>query len=136
MSLQSLFKKITGNMININGKQYSGNSITIRNGQVIIDGKNVSSDDKVINISIDGNVNSVDVDYCSSLSVKGDVKTVTTSSGDVKVDGNAGSIKTSSGDVDVSGNVSGDVSTVSGDVECGHVTGKVSTISGDIANKK
>lgn len=123
-------------MININGKQYTGNSITIRNGQAIIDGKSVNFDDKVINISVEGNIDSVNVDYCSSLSVKGDVKTLTTSSGDVVVDGNATMIKTSSGDVEVSGNVSCDISTVSGDVECGHVAGKVSTISGDIANKK
>lgn len=122
-------------MININGKQYTGNSITIRNGQVIIDGQSVNFDDKVINISVEGSIDSVNVDYCSSLSVKGDVKTLTTSSGDVVV-GNVTMIKTSSGDVEVSGNVSGDISTVSGDVECGHVAGKVSTISGDITNKK
>jgi len=108
------------NTIRINNNTYSGNSITITNGKVIINGKDVTPDSKEINISIEGNVDQLKVDYCNSVSVVGDVN----------------SLQTQSGDVDVSGEVKGSVATMSGDVDCGNILGSVSTMSGDIKHKR
>jgi hypothetical protein len=106
-------------MIRVNGKTYYGNSITIVNGNVKIDGKLVDTEDaKQISIEVNGNVEKLSVDACEFVSVKG----------------NAGAISTISGDVRC-GNVSGSVSSVSGDVSCGRVGGSVSTVSGDVARK-
>ena len=78
----------------------------------------------------------MDVDYCSNLKVQGDVKDISTTSGDVSITGNVtGSIQATSGDIDVRGNVGGSVQTSSGDVECYEVAGNVKTRSGDIDKK-
>lgn len=107
-------------MININGKQYSGNSITVNNGKIIIDGKDMTPDSKEINIQVSGNVEKISADYVSKLSVTG----------------NVGAIQTQSGDVDVSGDVAGSINTMSGDVDCGNVSGSISTMSGDVKHRK
>lgn len=106
--------------ITINNKTYVGNSITITNGKVIIDGKDTTPDAKEINISVDGNIEELNVDACNKVFVNGSV----------------GDIRTQSGDVDVSGDVSGMISTMSGDVKCGNVGGKISTMSGDVKHRK
>ncbi len=106
----------------INGATITGGrSINIRNGRVIVDGKDVTPDAKEINITVSGNVDKLEADACQKISVTGDV----------------GSIKTMSGDVDVAGNVQGSVSTMSGDIDCGEsIGGSVSTMSGDIKHRK
>lgn len=106
-------------MIIINGISYSGNNITIQNGKVIVDGKNLTPEDKEINILIEGNIDSVKVDYCNELLIKGD----------------AGNISTVSGDVSVLGKVTGSIMTTSGDVDCTTISGNVSTVSGDIKTR-
>lgn len=106
-------------MINVNGNTYTGKSIVISNGQVLIDGKNVTPDDKDIVISVTGNIDALSVDTCD----------------DVLVTGNVGLIKTLSGDVKVTGDVSGSVSTMSGDVICKKVAGNVSSMSGAITTE-
>lgn len=103
-------------MITINGSRYSGTNISVINGKVIVDGVEVTPDDKAIYIKVEGDIELLKVDVCDELSIKGDV-------------GNASSV---SGDMCISGNVTGNVSNVSGDVYCGTVTGSVSTVSGDI----
>lgn len=108
------------NTIKINSNTYSGNNIVIRNGKVIVDGKDVTPDSKEVNIVITGNVEQLDVDTCNSI----------------EICGNVGDLKTLSGDVKVKGDVSGSISTMSGDVKCGNVGGGVSTMSGDIKHKK
>ncbi len=107
-------------MININGKIYNGNRVSISNNKIIIDGVDQTPDSKVINIEITANVEKLQVDHANRISVKGDV----------------GSISTQSGDVDISGNVAGSVSTMSGDVDCGTIGGSASTMSGDIKHRK
>lgn len=61
----------SGNMIVINGKTYRGNgqNISIVNGKVMIDGRDVTPDDnnKEINIHIDGYVNELSVDVCVTM---------------------------------------------------------------------
>lgn len=109
------------NIITINGKTYSGkNSVVVENGRVIIDGKDATPDEKVIHISVQGNISNLEVAACEEVTVTGDV----------------GSIKTVSGDVEVAGNVTGSIKTMSGDVRCGDVQGNVTTMSGNIKQRK
>ena len=122
--------------MNINNNSYVGRSITITNGKVIIDGKDVTPDGKDINISIIGNIDDIKIDYCQKIEVKGDVGYLATMSGDIEISGNIkGSISATSGDIEC-GDVSGNVNSTSGDIKCGTVGGSVSTMSGDIRNKK
>lgn len=102
--------------VTINGKTYIGNNIIVSNGKIIIDEKNVTSDDKVINITVNGNIDSLKVDTCNKLEIIGNVTNV----------------NTVSGDVDINGDVSGSIQTVSGDVKCKNVGGSINTLSGDI----
>jgi len=106
--------------ITINGNTYSGNSIVISNGKVIINGNDVTPDGKEINITVHGNIEDLKVDNCNQ----------------VLVNGNSKNISTKSGDINVTGNVEGSIQTMSGDVECLDVSGSVSTMSGNIKHKK
>lgn len=107
-------------MITINGKTYSGNNISISGNKVYIDGKMADNEhDKEINIIVNGNVESLDVDNCNKIQITGDCKTA----------------KTTNGDLDIAGNISGDVSTTNGNVDCQNVHGNVSTKNGNIKHK-
>ena len=102
-------------MIKINCVSYQGNNISINNGVVIINGKEIKSDEKIVNIKIEGNIENLTVNACDKLNVSGNVYTLESISGDVNC-----------------GDVTGNVRTVSGDVCCKQVNGNVNTISGDI----
>lgn len=120
----------------VNGKVISGSVITIENGRMLVDGKPFEdwseSDEKVINITINGNVDTLDVVSCSSITISGDAKKVKTGSGDVSVKGSvSGDVHTGSGNVECK-DVEGDVSTGSGNVRCGNVRGRVSTGMGNV----
>lgn len=91
----------------INGKNYTGENITIKDNKIIADGVVVDSVDSVDSID-------------------------STHSGSVVIHGNVGSIESVAGDIIVSGSVSGNVKSVSGDIKCGSVKGSVNTVSGDI----
>lgn len=114
------------NTIVINGNRfhYNGN-LSIINGKYYVDGKEVkdwsefTKDQKEISITIEGNVNKLDVDCCDMI----------------HVNGNVGKVKATSGDIEIEGNVDGDVQTVSGDICCGNVGGDASTVSGNIRRK-
>jgi len=112
-------------VISINGKtiQVNRGTISIIDGKVLIGGKDISDlkeiEEKEINITIEGSVEKLEIDYCAK----------------VQVNGNAQNVKTASGDVNVSGDVLGNIQTMSGDVDCGNVGGGVSTMSGDISHK-
>lgn len=108
------------NQITINGKNYSGNNISITNGKVIINGTDVTPDSKTIEIKVNGNIEKLDVDACDKITITGNVSNV----------------KTMSADVDISGDVTGSVQTMSGDVHCSNVGGSISTMSGDIKYRK
>lgn len=105
--------KINGNIV---GGNLVGRNVSVINGRVIVDGKDLTPEEKVINIEVTGNIDLLSADACTQISVKGDVKTV----------------KTMSGDVDISGNVNGSVSTMSGDVTAQKIEGNASSMSGDI----
>ncbi|MEY4433354.1 MAG: Aeromonas phage phiA8-29 [Bacteroidota bacterium] len=109
------------NTISINGMTITGSgNITVLNGRVIVNGKDVTPEGKEINITVTGNVEKLEVDACSKIAITGDVQNV----------------KTQSGDVDISGAVSGSIQTMSGDVDCGNVGGSISTMSGDVKNRR
>ena len=98
----------------INGKRYDlpeNASVSVNNGKVYVNGKPfVDSKDfkeKTINITIEGNVGSIEA-----------------TTGSVLVKGNSETIKTGSGNV-----------TVNGDVRCNAIYGNANTVSGDVSNR-
>lgn len=107
-------------MITINGKSFKGNNVSIINNEVIIDGKKANSDDdsKIINISIDGNIESLNVDYCEKIEVVGECESVSSKNGNIAIQGN----------------VSGDVTNKNGNIICRNVGGDASTKNGDVVH--
>lgn len=108
-------------MITVNGKTYKGNSISVLNDRVFIDGKEVDDkgNSKTINIKVEGNIDTLEVDYCDELDIKGNCKNVTSKNGNIGI----------KGDVD------GDITSKNGDIICRNVTGSVETKNGDIYHK-
>lgn len=107
-----------GSSVTIDGRTFTGSTITISDDRVFVDG--VQQDGSLsgqITVTVDGNADSVE-----------------TASGKVVISGSAGRVKTMSGDVEC-GAVTGDVGTMSGDVTCGPVSGNVKTMSGDIRHR-
>lgn len=105
-------------MITINGKTYKGNNLQISGNQVLIDGKRVDQqeDEKVINITVEGNIDTLDVDYCDKLEITGD----------------CGSVTSKNGNIQVKGNVNGDVTNKNGNIVCRNVAGDAETKNGDV----
>ena len=104
--------------IQINGNSYNGNNIIVNNGRVIIDGKDVTPDQKVIDIQVHGDLNSLKVDSCNTCHVNGDVHgDVSSMSGDIDIQGSAHNVKSMSGDIDIGGSITGNTSTMSGDIK-------------------
>ncbi len=113
-------------MIIINGKKYnsSGKSISIINGHVTVDGKELTDlsgiEEKEIKIEIQGDIDVLDVDHCQQVSLQ-----------------SCGSVKTMSGSVKCQGDIEGSVNTMSGSVKCGgEIKGSVSSMSGSIKSIK
>jgi hypothetical protein len=115
-------------MISINGKTYTGNNITIKNGNVIIDGKNVeskdNSDEKIV-IQLEGNFNNFKCD--ESIIVKGNIKADNIEvSNNIQCDDVVGDINAGknvqcddvAGDINAGNNVTCD--DVVGNVTCGN----------------
>lgn len=103
-----MFGKKKFNNVTINGKTIScsGNNITIRNNQVIIDGKVIQSElASNIEVIINGDVEKIDCD------------------GSVTVHGNAGSVDCGNS-CTVSGDVNGDID-AGNSVTCGNVAGDI-----------
>lgn len=100
----------------INGRVITGGqNVNIVGNRVFVDGRDVTPDSKDIRIEVNGNLESLSADSCSSINVSGTVGNVSTQAGNVKC-----------------GNVFGSVKTMAGDVHCGTVGGDVKTMSGDI----
>lgn len=110
--------KSNGSVVTIDGRSFTGRSVTIVNNKVVVDG--VEQDGQLV-----GPV---------SVTVNGDADVVDNPTGTVTVTGAVGTIKTMSGDVHCK-DVSGSVSTMSGDVTCGSIGGSASTMSGDIIRR-
>lgn len=123
-------------MINVNNKSYTGRNIVINNGQIIIDGKNVTPEnEKQIEIRVTGDIDTLNVDYCDTLLVAGNVAIVTTGSGDVNCETISNGARTGSGDIECT-TINGNVQTGSGDVNTQTISGSVKTGSGDIKHRK
>lgn len=123
----------------INGKNFvGGKSIVVTNGRVVIDGKDVTpSENKPITIEVTGNVEKLEVDVCSKVTVTGNAGSVKSSQGDIDVRGDVhGDVETKQGSVDIGGSVKGDVETMQGDIEVkGAISGKASTVMGDVSRR-
>ncbi len=114
-------------VINKNGRRIviDGGTIRITDGVVTVDGKslneleNTDANEKTINISIEGNVERLEVDVCQTIKITGDCRRV----------------KTNCGSIEIGGDVSGDVHTNMGSITCGNVDGDCHTNMGSI-NKR
>jgi hypothetical protein len=109
-------------MVTINGKTYKGNNVSMINNKVFIDGKEVTGDDsdsKVINIKIEGNIETLSIDSCDKLDVIGD----------------CGVVNSKNGNISISGNVNGDVTNKNGNISCGNVSGDVDNKNGNISHR-
>ncbi len=103
--------------VSVNGQTYQGDCVAIVNGQVFVDGREVTPEGRQrIEVVVHGDLVQLDVDACHSIRVAGSV----------------GNLRTTSGDVQC-GDVTGSVTTVSGDVSCQRVQGNVRTVSGDVS---
>ena len=98
----------------IDGKELKGNNVVIRNGKVIVDGETQDGE-------LAGDVNVV---------FHSDVQSLENHAGNVTAQ-NVGEINTGSGDVRC-GNVSRSIRTGSGDVSFGNIGGNIRTGSGDV----
>lgn len=88
-----------GSTVTIDGKTFSGRSISISGNKVIIDG--VEQGGELvgnITVTVNGGCNSVKT-QSGDVNVQGDVTTVSTMSGDVTAKSVTSSISTMSGDV-------------------------------------
>lgn len=121
VKIVSLNKFKIVNSITINGKNIiSSGSVIVSNGKVIVGGVDVTPEGKEITIIVDGNVDKLEVDVCSKVTITG----------------NANTVRMTNGNVEIQGAVSGDVTTTNGSVDCGDIAGSVSTTNGDIKHRK
>jgi len=92
----------------INGKTYTGKSISIKNGKVYIDGK-----------LIDENKEPECSEQNITIIVEGNCESINGENLDITIKGDAGSVSTTNGDIYIKGSVKGDVSTTNGDITKG-----------------
>ena len=100
-------------MGNINIK---GNNVSIINNKIFVDGKEIETEEKVINIIVEGNLDKLEVDCCNSIKVNGVTK-------DVEV---------STGNITISGDLKGNVNNINGNFIAKVINGNCKTINGDI----
>ena len=100
-------------MGNINIK---GNNVSIINNKIFVDGKEIETEEKVINIIVEGNLDKLEVDCCNSIKVNGVTK-------DVEV---------SNGNISINGDVKGNVNNINGNIIAKVINGNCKTINGDI----
>lgn len=115
-----------GRTIVVNGDVIRGqkiNSMVISCGRITIDGKSLSEldveDEKEINITIQGDLERLEVDYCNTLHVTGNAKRV----------------KANQGDIEIGGDVQGDVHANMGTITCGNVEGDCHANMGNIYHR-
>lgn len=105
-------------MIKVLNNVFNGKSLTIKGNNIIIDGEEVvvSSNDKIINIVIEGDVPELEIANCNNLTINGNVENY---------------VELTNGNI-TCWNVHGNVETVNGDVSAQTIQGNVSTINGNI----
>jgi len=110
-------------VVNVNGNRSiaaSGNNIVFANGKVFVDGREITpeGEGKEINVTVEGDITSLNVNACNEMHITG----------------NVGSVKTVNGNVKIEGDVSGDVKATSGNIVCKKIGGNVDTVSGNIVS--
>ncbi|XGU46189.1 hypothetical protein ACEXAJ_07495 [Fusobacterium necrophorum subsp. funduliforme] len=106
----------------INGKNYgniAGKNVSISNDNVFIDGKKIKgeyTEDKHIQIFIDGDIRNLEVDCCEKITVNGNVFDIENTNGNIECKDVSGNIKNVNGDI-TANNVKGSCSTVNGDIK-------------------
>ena len=88
---------------NIKNSSIEGNSISIINNKIFVDGKEIETEEKVINIIVEGNLDKLEVDCCNSIKVnrvtkdvKGNVNNI---NGNIIAKAINGNCKTTNGDI-------------------------------------
>ena len=124
-------KTSNNSIITLNGVTYTGDNIIITNDKVIIDGIDYTPEKCLqIDLTITGNVENMDINYCKNIFVQGNVDTLHNTSGNIQCN-DVNTLKSTSGDI-LCNNVSGDIKTVSGNVKSNSISGNVKTLSGNI----
>ena len=116
---------------NWNGRKNISTSYNNRNVKIQIGNCSITSDDPIVNISVEGDAGDIN-NVAGDITVNGNCKTVKTTSGNINVNNVSGGVSTISGDVEISGNINGDVKTTSGDITANDISGATKSISGDI----
>ena len=101
---------------NIKNSSIEGNSISIINNKIFVDGKEIETEEKVINIIVEGNLDKLEVDCCNSIKVNGVTK----------------DIEVSNGNIAISGDVKGNVNNINGNIIAKVINGNCKTTNGDI----
>ena len=123
--------------ITINGRTFQGDNIAMNGNDIMIDGKAVydaskESNPAPINITVEGNVRSLNIPQCENIEVMGDVDDLETMNGNVRVGGNVnGDVETMNGNVKAH-TIKGDVETFNGDVTTGILDGEIETFNGRV----
>lgn len=105
----------SGGQTTINGRSYSGKNITIKNGEVYVDG-----------------VRQADLpDGEREVIVSGDVVSVSSETGNITVHGGVGSVASTNGSVKC-GDVAGSVTSVNGNITAGTIAGNASSVNGNV----
>lgn len=109
-------RKLPSSTIVVNGQQFSGRSVNVVNGKVIVDGKQVDvPDSKEIHITVEGDLGNLQLD-----------------SGSVTVTGHAGDVTVGQGSVHVGMDVKGKIKVDQGKVDCQDVFANVSVDMGNV----
>lgn len=121
-------------MIKINNTTYqSGKNLSIKNGRIFVDGTDVTPIAEKFEITVSGDVETINFDYVKAINVTGNVGTLNAGMGDVNVSGDVSNgVSASQGDIDIKGNVEGKVKASQGDIKANNITGDAETSMGDI----
>lgn len=105
----------SGGHTTINGRVYAGTNISIKNGEVYVDG-----------------IRQADLPVGErEVVISGDVVSVTSDSGGITVNGSATNVKTTNGSIKC-GDVAGSVSSVNGNITAGIIAGDASSVNGNV----
>lgn len=96
-------------------------NMTINNGKITIDGMSIEewnnrNEILVVNITINGDVESIEADSCDTISIKG----------------NANNVISKNGNVSVSGNIKGNAESKNGNITANTIQGNAETKNGNI----
>lgn len=114
--MKGLFNVTSKSTISVNGRTFQGNTVSIVNGDIIVDGKKVDSpDEKEITITITGNVKELHLD-----------------SGTINLEGDVGDLHVAHGKVGIQGDVKGGANIKHGNLECDNIFADVEVTHGNV----